>query len=96
MLMPKRVKYRKAQRGRMKGIAVRGTKAVAVSDPARVVRLAKDLSARSLGPATAKYRDLGTVANLLVFNRLSALPTRNFQAGSFEGAEAISGEAVPQ
>src|SRR4030095_5720963 len=25
MLMPKRVKYRKAQRGRMKGIAVRGS-----------------------------------------------------------------------
>ena len=38
----------------------------------------KDLRARSFGPATAKYRDLGTVANLLTFNALSALPGRNF------------------
>jgi aldehyde:ferredoxin oxidoreductase len=79
---------------RLKGVAVRGTQAVPVADAARVLALAKDLSARSLGPGTAKYRDLGTVANLLVFNRLSALPTRNFQTGSFEGAEAVSGEAM--
>ncbi len=79
---------------KLKGIAVRGTRGVRVADPDRVMALAKDLSARSLGPGTAKYRDLGTVANLLVFNRLSALPTRNFQAGSFEGAERISGEAM--
>ena len=37
----------------------------------------------------AKYRELGTVANLLTFNRLGTLPTRNFQAGVFEEAEAI-------
>jgi aldehyde:ferredoxin oxidoreductase len=28
-----------------------------------------------------------------VLNRLGALPTRNFQAGTFEGAQAVSGEA---
>src|SRR5262249_34043510 len=44
--------------------------------------------------ATAKYRELGTVANLLTFNRLHALPTRNFQAGRFDDAEALSGEAL--
>jgi len=79
---------------KLKGIAVRGTTPVPIARPDKVLQLAKDLSARSLGPATAKYRELGTVANLLVFNRLSALPTRNFQAGSFEGAEAVSGEAL--
>src|SRR5262249_19262790 len=35
-----------------------------------------------------------TVANLHAFNRLNALPTRNFQAGTFEAAEAVSGEAL--
>src|SRR5438045_1195779 len=75
-------------------VGVRGTKRTAVADPAGVVAAARDLSARSFGPATAKYRELGTVANLLAFNRLNALPTRNFQAGQFEGAEAISGEAL--
>ncbi len=78
----------------LKAIAVAGTQRVAVADPDGVVRLARDLSKKSFGPATAKYRELGTVANLLTFNRLSALPTRNFQQGSFEGAEQLSGEAL--
>jgi aldehyde:ferredoxin oxidoreductase len=78
----------------LKAVAVRGTKRTPVADPAGVVAAAKDLSARSFGPATEKYRELGTVANLLTFNRLNALPTRNFTAGQFEGAEAISGEAL--
>ncbi len=31
------------------------------------------------------------MANLLVFNRLQALPTRNFQAGQLEGVEQLAG-----
>src|SRR5206468_12281965 len=65
-----------------------------VADPAAVVAAAKELSRLSFGPATAKYRELGTVANLLTFNRLAALPTRNFQQGTFEQAEALSGEGL--
>ena len=57
-------------------------------------RRPSDLSQRSFGPATAKYRELGTVANLLTFNRFAALPTRNFQQGTFEEAEALSGEEL--
>src|SRR5262249_53552980 len=34
------------------------------------------------------------VANLLTFNRLAALPTRNFQEGTFAGAAALSGEEL--
>ena len=56
--------------------------------------MAKRLSARSFGPATAKYRELGTAANLLVLNRLHALPTRNFQQGSFAGAADLSPKAL--
>ena len=52
------------------------------------------ICSRSFGPATAKYRELGTVANLLTFNRLHALPTRNFQEGRFEGADNLSGESL--
>jgi aldehyde:ferredoxin oxidoreductase len=79
---------------KLKAIAVTGAQRVEVADPAGVVGAAKDLSQRSFGPATAKYRELGTVANLLTFNRLAALPTRNFQQGSFAQAEHISGEAL--
>jgi aldehyde:ferredoxin oxidoreductase len=81
---------------RLKGIAVRGTTPVEVAEPAAVLRLAKELSRRSLGPETAKYRELGTVANLLVLNRLAALPTRNFQSGTFEGAARVSAESLHQ
>jgi aldehyde:ferredoxin oxidoreductase len=79
---------------RLKALAVAGTQRVEVADPAAVVAAAKDLSQRSFGPATAKYRELGTVANLLTFNRLAALPTRNFQQATFEGAAALSGEEL--
>src|SRR5207245_3021925 len=79
---------------RLKAVAVAGSQRVAVADPAGVVAAAKDLSQRSFGPATAKYRELGTVANLPTFNRFAALPTRNFQQGTFQHAAALSGEAV--
>lgn len=78
----------------LKAVAVSGSHRVELADPAGVAAAAKDLSQRSFGPATAKYRELGTVANLLTFNRLAALPTRNFQQGTFEGAEALSGESL--
>ena len=41
---------------RLKGIAVRGTTPTPLADAERVLALAKDVSKRSLGPATAKYR----------------------------------------
>ncbi|WP_028067350.1 aldehyde ferredoxin oxidoreductase family protein [Solirubrobacter soli] len=62
----------------LKAIAVRATTRCPVADPAAVLAAAKDLRARSFGPATAKYRDLGTLSNLLTFNALSALPGQNF------------------
>ncbi len=75
---------------RIKALAVRGDRRTPLADPARALALARDLSARSLGPATEKYRELGTVANLLVFNRFDALPTRNFRSGHFEGVENLA------
>jgi aldehyde:ferredoxin oxidoreductase len=76
----------------LKAIAVRAGSKVAVSDPATVLAAARDLRERSFGAATAKYRELGTLANLLAFNAISALPTRNFAAASFAGADRLGGE----
>jgi aldehyde:ferredoxin oxidoreductase len=56
--------------------------------------LSRDLSKRSFGPATAKYRELGTATNLLTFNRFGTLPTRNFQSGTFEHAASLSPEQL--
>ncbi|MBI3839689.1 MAG: aldehyde ferredoxin oxidoreductase family protein [Planctomycetia bacterium] len=80
----------------IKAIAVRGSQRARLAEPAQLVALAKQLSDKSFGPATAKYRELGTAANLLVFNRLGALPTRNFQQGTFKAAEALSPEQMTQ
>jgi aldehyde:ferredoxin oxidoreductase len=63
---------------RLKAVAVRAATRCPVADPAAVLAASKDLRARSFGPATEKYRDLGTLANLLSFNALSALPGHNF------------------
>ena len=78
----------------LKAIALRGQRKTAVADPAGVETLATALRRHSLGPLTAKYREIGTVANLSVFNRLGSLPTRNFRQSSFAQAEALSGEQL--
>jgi len=76
----------------IKAIAVRATTKVAPADPQAVLAAAKDLRERSFGPATAKYRELGTLANLLAFNAIATLPTRNFQAATFTEAPRLAAE----
>jgi aldehyde:ferredoxin oxidoreductase len=80
----------------VKAIAVRGNQRSAWAQPEALATLARQLSEKSFGPATAKYRELGTVSNLLVFNRLNVLPTRNFQQGSFPNVEGLSPEAMSE
>jgi len=64
---------------KLKAVAIAGTQRVEVADPAGVVASAKKSLPPLVWPSDAKYRELGTVANLLTFNRFAALPTRNFQ-----------------
>jgi aldehyde:ferredoxin oxidoreductase len=78
----------------IKAIAVRGSQRCAWAHPRDVTALSRELSERSFGPATAKYRELGTAANLLTFNRFGVLPTRNFQNGTFAEAPALSPEQL--
>ena len=78
----------------IKAIAVRGTQRCEWAHPREVTELSRDLSQRSFGPATAKYRELGTATNLLTFNRFGTLPTRNFQSGTFEQAARLAPEAL--
>lgn len=80
----------------LKAIAIRGSHHTLVADARGVERLADDLRRHSIGSMTDKYRSLGTVANLAVFNRLGTLPTRNFQQATFESAELVSGESLTE
>ncbi|GAA0619130.1 aldehyde ferredoxin oxidoreductase family protein [Sporichthya brevicatena] len=78
----------------LKAVLVRAAGKAAVHDAEAVLAAARDLRERSFGPATAKYRELGTLANLLAFNAVSTLPTRNFTAATFEGAPKLAAEEL--
>jgi aldehyde:ferredoxin oxidoreductase len=80
----------------LKAIALRGDHATEVADPAGIETIAEALRERSLSSLTDKYRKIGTVANLAVFNRLGTLPTRNFQQSTFDHADALSGETLTE
>jgi aldehyde:ferredoxin oxidoreductase len=76
----------------LKAVAVRGTNDVNVADIEEFKEFVRTIYERMKGPATRKYRTLGTPENVLVLNALAALPTRNFSQATFEGAEKVSGE----
>jgi len=78
----------------LKAIAVRGTRDITVAKPDEFMEFVKEFHERMKGPATQKYRTLGTAANVLVHNSVACMPTRNFNNASFEGAEKVSGETL--
>jgi len=82
---------------RLKGLVVSGRRSLSVGDP-RAYRDAYDavFQAATDSPLMQKYHDLGTAMNVLPLDAIGGLPTRNLQAGRFEGAEAISGERLAE
>ena len=78
----------------LKAIAVRGTHDIVVAKPEEFMDMVKEFHERMKGPATQKYRTLGTVENVLVNNALFCMPTRNYESAHFEDAEKVSGEAL--
>jgi aldehyde:ferredoxin oxidoreductase len=78
----------------LKAIAIRGTGTPKVHDLKGLMTFCKELNKRCQGPATEKYRIYGTPANVLVHQKLGCLPTRNFQEGTFEHADAVSGQTM--
>lgn len=78
----------------LKAIAVRGTRDVGIAKPEQFLEFVKEFHERMKGPATKKYRTLGTPENVLVHNALHCMPTRNYNNAHFEGAEKVSGELL--
>jgi len=80
----------------LKAVAVRGTGGVKVADP----QAYREAAIEAYGmlkenPVSGQgLPALGTPVLVNVINQFGALPTRNFQDDTFEGAEAISGEAL--
>ena len=78
----------------LKAIAVRGTKDIEVAKPVEFMELVKEFHEKMKGPATQKYRTLGSVESIMINNTMYCLPTRNYKSASFENVEKISGEAL--
>ena len=81
---------------RLKAIAIAGNQQVGAARMTELAARAERLTERSLGPAMAKYRQLGTPANLLLLQRLGALPSYNFRGATFEHADRLSGEQLQE
>ena len=78
----------------LKAIAVRGSGQVAVADRDKVVEMVKWLRDRKRW--WAGFQENGTNGFLLPISERGGLPTRNFQEGSFEGAEKITGARMTE
>ncbi|MBA2565656.1 MAG: aldehyde ferredoxin oxidoreductase family protein [Gemmatimonadetes bacterium] len=78
----------------LKAVAVHSGPVPGAADPQALLEIAARVRERSLGPATLKYRSLGTTANVALFNRLAALPSYNFRRSTFDGAERLTGETL--
>jgi len=82
---------------RLKALVVSGRRSLPVKDR-RAYRETYDAVFRAAtdSPLMQKYHELGTAMNILPLDAIGGLPTRNLQAGRFEGAEAISGERLAE
>ncbi|MHB1344570.1 MAG: aldehyde ferredoxin oxidoreductase C-terminal domain-containing protein [Thermoleophilia bacterium] len=81
----------------LKALVINDTGAgrAAVADPAALKAAASALSAGIRShPLIGGWEALGTAMLVNASNAIGSLPTRNFSAGQFEGAESISGETM--
>lgn len=82
---------------KLKAIAVRGTKSVSIANPAKVREVMKDISTETLtNPNLINFTKHGQVGFVGSLNQLGMLPTKNFQQGTYEKYEAITGETMTQ
>ncbi len=79
----------------LKAVAVRGTGFVPVADAARFGAIIQRLDEKIYAHPEYETRcRLGTTKLVRALDGIGGLPTRHFQGGRFEHAEAVSGEAI--
>lgn len=77
----------------LRAIAVRGTLQVDEADPKTVIDLAKSMAVDRKAEWEG-FKDTGTAGSVVSLHNQSALPTKNFQFGQFDGNEKISGQTM--
>jgi aldehyde:ferredoxin oxidoreductase len=82
---------------RFKALVVTGRRSLPVTDRKAYRKIYDAVFEAATGSSLmTKYHELGTPMNVLPLNVAGALPTRNLQQARFDGAEAISGEALAE
>jgi len=78
---------------KLKAIAVKGSQKISWHDESRLKERVKEIAKR-IGKNNENFRKYGTAGIVKGLSQLAILPTKNFQKGSFELAEHISGEKL--
>jgi len=82
---------------KLKAISIYGERDIPIKDPIPYFKVYRDIYQRCVhSSGMQKYHDLGTPANVISLSKAGAMPTLNLQSGTFEHAEAISGEAFAE
>jgi len=79
---------------RLKAVAILGDKPVKTKNDEKLFKKILELDHLAVSEGTEKYRVYGTPGGLRHLNDVGALPTRNWQQGSFEKAKDITGEEM--
>lgn len=80
----------------LKAVAVRGSDRPEIADRDALMALAKWGAQNVDDSGVAGFKRLGTAALVLSQSLAGGLPTHNWRSGTFEGAEAISGERMKE
>jgi aldehyde:ferredoxin oxidoreductase len=79
----------------LKAVAVRGTRGIAIADPQAFLKAMWDMRKKmAVSPGRQGMTELGTAATIDLTNAFGGCPTRNFEAGQFEQAENLNGNAI--
>jgi len=78
----------------LKAIAIQGTRTKDLCDPARFRRERSAFAKVFTSPAYQSFGEQGTARLVLANQELGLLPTRNFQLGTFDQAEAIGADRL--
>jgi len=79
---------------RLKAIAIVGGQKKEIHQPEAFAASRTEFLKHLMDPATVKFGRLGTTAAVVGLNARGVLPTKNFQAGSFDQVAQIEGEAL--
>ncbi len=82
---------------KLKALVVSGRGSIPIIDKRAYREVYKEIFDVIVGsPLMKKYHDLGTPMNVLVLNKIGALPTKNLRSVRFDHADKLSGEYLAE